>query len=414
MLSKLSKAGHELQNYFVVTLAYWGFTLTDGAIRMLIVLYFYQLGYSPLEISMLFVFYELCGVFTNFIGGWLGARFGLNQTMHLGMLLQIIALLLLAVPAEWLSVAYVMFAQSMSGVAKDLNKMSAKSCVKLMLPDSSSSDGKLFKWVAFLTGSKNTLKGLGFFLGGLLLSLVGFQYSLFILAAGLIVILIFTFILLPKDIGKTKFKIKFKHLFSKSQEINWLSATRLFLFAARDIWFVVALPVYFSAVLGWGQTQVGAFFALWVVGYGFVQALAPNLLGIKREHAHHSPDGRTARIWAFILFLILLIMTSLFVQGFDPQSIIVGGLILFAVIFAINSAIHSYLILAYSRDDQVALDVGFYYMANATGRLIGTILSGWVYQNWGLAGVLEWSTAFVLITSVISMKLPVQKQRLAD
>jgi len=402
----------ELRNYFTVTLAYWGFTLTDGAIRMLIVLYFHQLGYSPLEIAMLFVFYELCGVFTNFIGGWLGSRFGLNQTMSLGILLQIVALLMLAVPTEWLSVAYVMFAQAMSGVAKDLNKMSAKSSVKLMLPAHAS--GKLFKWVSFLTGSKNALKGLGFFLGGLLLMLVGFQYSLIILAAGLFFILIMTFIFLPKDMGKTKEKIKFKHLFSKSQEINWLSAARLFLFAARDIWFVVALPVYFSAVLEWNQTEVGAFFALWVIGYGFVQALAPKLLHINSRNQGHSPDGRTARVWAFILFLVLLVMTSLFAKGFDPESVVVGGLILFAIVFAINSAVHSYLILAYSREDQVALDVGFYYMANATGRLVGTILSGWVYQNWGLEGCLWWSTAFVLITSLISVKLPLQKQRLAS
>jgi predicted MFS family arabinose efflux permease len=300
----------------------------------------------------------------------------------------------------------------MSGVAKDLNKMSAKSSVKLMLPAHAS--GKLFKWVSFLTGSKNALKGLGFFLGGLLLMLVGFQYSLIILAAGLFFILIMTFIFLPKDMGKTKEKIKFKHLFSKSQEINCLSAARLFLFAARDIWFVVALPVYFSAVLEWNQTEVGAFFALWVIGYGFVQALAPKLLHINSNQQSHSPDGRTARVWAFILFLVLLVMTSLFAKGFDPESVVVGGLILFAIIFAINSAVHSYLILAYSREDQVALDVGFYYMANATGRLAGTILSGWVYQNWGLEGCLWWSTAFVLITSLISVKLPSQKQRLAS
>jgi predicted MFS family arabinose efflux permease len=409
MTFNLIKAGHDLQNYFVVTLAYWGFTLTDGAIRMLVVLYFYQLGYSPLEIAMLFLFYELCGVITNFIGGWMASHMGLNTTMHLGMGLQVFALLMLAVPVSWLSVPYVMMAQAVSGIAKDLNKMSAKASVKLMLPDEA--QGKLFKWVAFLTGSKNTIKGLGFFLGGLLLNLFSFQTALFILAFGLLVLLIATFIFLPKDMGKTKAKIKFKHLFSKSKAINTLSAARLFLFGARDVWFVVALPVYLSAVLGWSHTQVGSFFALWVIGYGIVQANAPRL--IRRAHHNSGPDGATAKVWAFILFLVLSVMTFVFSQGIQPELIIVTGLIVFAVVFAINSAVHSYLILAYSSDDQVSVDVGFYYMANATGRLIGTVLSGWVYQIWGLEGCLWWSAGFILITTLISTKLPEQKQRLA-
>lgn len=410
MLFNLSKHGQELQNYFVVTLAYWGFTLTDGAIRMLVVLYFYQLGYSPLEIAMLFLFYELCGVVTNFIGGWMASRMGLNTTMHMGMGLQVFALLMLAVPVSWLSVPYVMIAQAISGIAKDLNKMSAKASVKLMVPNEA--QGKLFKWVAFLTGSKNTIKGFGFFVGGLLLNLFSFQTALFILAFGLLILLIATFIFLPKDMGKTKVKIKFKHLFSKSKAINTLSAARLFLFGARDVWFVVALPVYLSAVLGWSHTQVGSFFALWVIGYGIVQASVPQLI----RHAHHNrgPDGATAKIWAFILFLVLCAMTLLFSQGHQPEVIIVAGLSVFAIIFAINSAIHSYLILAYTSDDQVSVDVGFYYMANATGRLMGTVLSGWVYQIWGLQGCLWWSAGFILITMLISTKLPEQKQPLAS
>ena len=409
MFFNLSQHAQELKNYFVVTLAYWGFTLTDGAIRMLVVLYFYQLGYSPLEIAMLFLFYELCGVITNFIGGWMASHMGLNTTMHLGMGLQIFALLMLAVPVGWLSVPYVMIAQAVSGIAKDLNKMSAKASVKLMVPNEA--QGKLFKWVSFLTGSKNTIKGLGFFLGGLLLNLFSFQTALFILAFGLLVLLITTFILLPKKIGQTKAKVKFKHLFSKSKAINTLSAARLFLFGARDVWFVVALPVYFSAVLGWSHTQVGSFFALWVIGYGIVQANAPRLI----RHAHHDkgPNGATAKRWSFILLLVLTVMTALFSQGSHPEVILVSGLIIFAIDFAINSAVHSYLILAYSSNDQVSVDVGFYYMANATGRLIGTVLSGWAYQNWGLEGCLWWSAGFILMTTIISMQLPVQKQRLA-
>ena len=409
MLSHLTKAGQELQNYFVVTLAYWGFTLTDGAIRMLVVLYFYQLGYSPLAIAMLFLFYELSGVITNFVGGWLASRVGLNTTMHWGMGLQVFALFMLAVPTAWLSVPYVMLAQAISGVAKDLNKMSAKSSVKLLLPENA--EGKLFKWVAFLTGSKNTIKGLGFFVGGLLLHLFDFQVALLILAMGLMVLLVTTFFLLPKDIGKTKAKIKFKHLFSKSNEINKLSAARLFLFGARDIWFVVALPVYMSMVLGWSHAAVGSFFALWVIGYGIVQANAPRL--VRKSHHHQGPDGGTATVWSIVLLLVLAVTTYLFSLGMEPERTLVVGLILFAIVFALNSAVHSYLILAYSRHEQVSLDVGFYYMANAAGRLLGTILSGWVYQEWGLETTLWFATAFVFMASLISMRLPNKNKLLA-
>ncbi len=409
MLFNLSKQTQELKNYFTVTLAYWGFTLTDGAIRMLVVLYFYQLGYSPLEIAMLFLFYELCGVVTNFIGGWMASHMGLNTTMHLGMSMQIIALLMLAVPVSWLSVPYVMFAQAVSGIAKDLNKMSAKSSVKLMLPEKTES--KLFSWVAFLTGSKNAIKGLGFFLGGVLLNLFSFQTALFILAFGLTVLFVATYIFLPRDMGKTRVKVKFKHLFSKSREINRLSAARLFLFAARDVWFVVALPVYLSAVLGWSHTAVGAFFSLWVIGYGIVQASTPRL--IRLLHRNKEPDGATATLWAFILLLTLSVMTLLLEQGTQPELIIVTGLIIFAIVFAINSSVHSYLILAYSTHDQVSVDVGFYYMANAVGRLTGTVLSGWIYQQWGLEACLWWSAGFVFVTTVISTELPTQKQMLS-
>lgn len=410
MFSNLSKAGQELQNYFVITLAYWGFTLTDGAIRMLVVLYFYQLGYTPLAIAMLFLFYEVSGVITNFLGGWMASRMGLNTTLHLGMGLQVFALLMLAVPESWLSVPYVMLAQALSGIAKDLNKMSAKSSVKLMLPENA--EGKLFKWVAFLTGSKNSIKGLGFFVGGLLLAIFNFQSALIILASGLFLLLIATYMFLPNDLGKAKAKIKFKHLFSKSQEINRLSFARLFLFGARDVWFVVALPVYLSSVLGWNHAVVGAFFASWIIGYGIIQAGTPHLI----RHTHHNkgPDGATARMWAFILMLELVVMASLFSAEIKPEIVVVIGLIVFAVIFAINSAVHSYLILSYSKHDQVSVDVGFYYMANATGRLIGTVLSGWVFQLWGLGACLWVSAGFILLTTLISNGLPAQKQELIN
>src|SRR5690606_9320458 len=154
----------------LITANYWAFTLTDGALRMLVVLHFHGLGYSPLDIALLFLFYEFFGVVTNLVGGWLGAQLGLNRTMNIGLGLQIVALAMLLVPPAWVAVPWVMAAQALSGIAKVLNKMSAKSSVKLLVAEEA--QGTLYNWVAILTGSKNALKGVGFFLGGALLALL--------------------------------------------------------------------------------------------------------------------------------------------------------------------------------------------------------------------------------------------------
>jgi predicted MFS family arabinose efflux permease len=390
------------RNYLVVTGGYWAFTVTDGAIRMLVVLYFHLLGYSPFEVAMLFLFYEFFGIVTNLVGGWLGARIGLNLTMHIGMGLQVVALSMLTVPDAWLSVPYVMAAQALSGIAKDLNKMSAKASVKMLAGDGGES--RLFRWVAVLTGSKNALKGAGFFVGAALLEWIGFRAALAVLAGMLSLVLISTALLLPKDVGKMKAKPKFTQVFSNTPAVNWLSAARFFLFGSRDVWFVVGLPVFLYAVLGWSFTQVGAFVALWVIGYGAVQASAPRLL--RRSHHGRGPGGGTARLWAFVLAAFPAGIALGLQVGLDPALVLVTGLVLFGIVFAINSAVHSYLILAYSEFDKVAMNVGFYYMANAGGRLAGTVLSGWVYQTQGLTGCLWWSTAFVLVAAVLSLRLP--------
>jgi len=391
-----------LRNYLVITGGYWAFTLTDGAIRMLVVLYFHQLGYSPFEVAMLFLFYELFGVVTNLVGGWLGARIGLNLTMHIGMGLQVVALAMLAVPEVWLSVAYVMLAQALSGIAKDLNKMSAKAGVKTLVPQDGHS--RLFKWVAMLTGSKNALKGVGFFLGGALLEFVGFRDALLILAGGLLLVLVVTAILLPSGLGKTKAKpgsdkLRFTQVFSNTPAINWLSAARFFLFGARDIWFVVGLPVFLFSVLEWRFSEVGAFLALWVIVYGIIQSCAPMIL--RGRH----PGAMTAKVWAFGLMLIPAAIALALQQGMEPNRVIIVGLIVFGAVFAINSAVHSYLIVAWSEHDKVSMNVGFYYMANAGGRLTGTVLSGWIYQTQGLVGCLWWSAGFVLMAGLLSLGL---------
>jgi len=391
----------QVKQYLVITGNYWAFTLTDGALRMLVVLYFHQLGYSPLNIAMLFLFYEVFGVITNLVGGWLGARLGLNKTMNIGLALQIVALAMLAVPADMLTVAYVMVAQAFSGIAKDLNKMSAKSAIKLLVPDNAQS--KLYQWVAILTGSKNTLKGVGFFLGGVLLTLFTFKGAVILMAMLLVCMWIFSLVSLKKELGKAKNKPKFKEIFSKSAAINRLSAARMFLFGARDVWFVVALPVYLAVTFNWNHWWVSGFMALWVIGYGMVQSFAPYITGKKQGKV---PTGKSACLWAGILSILPVFIALSIYFDFHIQLSIIFGLLVFGVIFAINSSLHSYLIVSYASKDGVSLDVGFYYMANAMGRLIGTVLSGWIYQQYGLTACLWISTLFIGIAAVISFKLP--------
>ncbi|MBX2878731.1 MAG: organoarsenical effux MFS transporter ArsJ [Granulosicoccus sp.] len=388
----------DIRSYLVVTAGYWAFTVTDGALRMLVVLFFHQLGYTPFEIAMLFLFYEFFGVVTNLVGGWLGTRIGLNRTMHIGMAMQVVALAMLAIDPQFLTVIYVMCAQALSGIAKDLNKMSAKASVKLLLPGADQ-NAQLFKWVAILTGSKNSLKGCGFFVGGALLYTVGFQSAVLVLALLLLVVLACTWILLPQELGKTKVKQKFSRVFSPSRAINLLSAARFFLFGARDVWFVVALPVFLAGILEWSYLQVGSFLACWVIAYGVVQSFAPKLLGSNRS-------GRSALVLvlalAFIPGGIALAMSNLS----STAAVLIIGLAIFGIVFALNSAVHSYLAVAWSDREKVAMNVGFYYMANAGGRLIGTVLSGWSYQSLGLQGSLWISTGMLALATVISLAFP--------
>ncbi|USH03400.1 organoarsenical effux MFS transporter ArsJ [Grimontia kaedaensis] len=400
----LSQLNSHVRQYMLVTFNYWNFTITDGALRMLVVLYFYDLGYSSLEIASLFLFYEFFGVVTNLIGGWLGARLGLNRTMNIGLGMQIVALAMLAVPTAWLSIPWVMAAQAMSGIAKDLNKMSAKSSIKTLVPEDA--QGALYKWIAILTGSKNALKGAGFFLGGALLSLIGFQSAVAAMAGVLLLVFIGSLLFLKSDMGKAKTKPKFSEIFSKSSSVNILSAARMFLFGARDVWFVIALPIYLGTTFGWDHSAVGAFLATWVIGYGFIQGIAPKITG---KASGKTPDGKAAIYWALLLSVVTGIIAVSVQQQWHPETVIIVGLMVFGAVFAVNSSLHSYLIVSYAKGDGVSLDVGFYYMANAMGRLIGTILSGWVFQVWGFAACLWVSFAFLATTTVISFWLPTAK-----
>ncbi len=395
----------DLRNYILVTGAYWVETLADGATRMLVLFYFYELGYSPFTVASLFIFYEIFGVLTNLVGGWLAARFGLRSTLFMGLGTQVFATAMVGLaPAAWLVIPYVMASQAFSGIAKDLTKMSSKSAVKLVVPEGD--QGSLYRWVAVLTGSKNALKGVGFFVGAAMLTVAGFQASMLILAGSVLSTLIAVAALMRGHLGRPDAKARFKHMFSNSRAVNFLAAARIFLFASRDVWFVVGLPVYLETVLGWSFLATGGFLAIWVVGYGLVQAAAPRF--IRGRGAVAEPGGSTAAWLAFALAALPAAIATGLTLGADPTLVLVTGLIAFGVVFAANSAVHSFLILAYSAHDTATMNVGFYYMANAGGRLVGTVLSGLLYQLGGLELCLWASTAFVLAAAFLSLMLPSQ------
>ena len=405
-----------LTAYIAVTAAYWAFMLTDGALRMLVLLHFHTLGFTPVQLAYLFVLYEIAGMVTNLCAGWIAARFGLTSTLYAGLGLQVVALAALAqLDSGWavgLSVVYVMLVQGASGVAKDLAKMSSKSAVKVLAP---AARGGLFRWVAVLTGSKNAVKGLGFLLGAALLGGVGFTGAVLGMAAVLAVILLAVALFMPTGLPTGRKGAKFAEVFSKSANVNWLSAARVFLFGARDVWFVVGLPVYFYAVLSDGSEagdraaffMVGSFMAVWIILYGGVQAAAPRLLQAERR-----PEGElvgAARGWALALMAVPVVLTGAALGAGQPQTwltvTLVAGLLVFGALFAINSALHSYLILAFTRAERVTMDVGFYYMANAGGRLLGTVMSGLTYQLGGLPLMLGTASGMVALSAAAAGRL---------
>ena len=394
----------DLRNYVLVTGAYWADTIADGAIRMLVLFYFYQRGYSPFTIAMLFIGYEIFGVLTNLVGGWLAARAGLRTTLLGGLGAQLLALGMLGlVPASVLSVPYVIVAQSIGGIAKDLTKMSSKSAVKLVAPDG---EGALYRWVAILTGSKNALKGVGFFVGALLLTLVGFRVALGLLGALVAAAMVTVVVMMHGELGRPDAKAKFRQMFSNNRAVNALATARIFLFASRDVWFVVGLPVFFESEHHWSFWTAGGFLAIWTIGYGIVQAFAPRILRRRSSPAAGGPTGSTAVVLAFALAAFPALIATAIATGFDPVLCVVIGLLLFGVAFALNSAVHSYLILVYAEGDKVAMNVGFYYMANAGGRLAGTVLSGALYEWQGLEACLWASTGFVLAAGLLTRLLP--------
>ncbi len=398
-----------IRNYLVVTSSYWSFTLSDGALRMLVLMHFFRLGYSPFTLAFLFLLYEAAGVAANLIGGWLATHFGITRMLIVGLTTQIIGFLLLSVVSpDWtaaMSVAWVVLAQGICGIAKDLTKTASKSAIKLTASDA---PGQLFRWVAWFTGSKNAMKGVGFFIGGLLLDSYGFSPSLWLMASVLSVILVAIIWSLPATLGKARASKSFKELFGKSRAINLLAGARVFLFGARDVWFVVGVPVFLYSQ-GWNFTMVGTFMALWTIAYGLVQAMAPKFI-------RRSPDGLTAEVpaarwWSFVLMLVPVALALVVALAIEPlQWIVVAGLAVFGFAFAVNSSVHSYLILAYAGSEKAAEDVGFYYAANALGRFLGTLLSGVLYQWGGLSFSLTGSALMLASCWAITLALPLTKE----
>jgi predicted MFS family arabinose efflux permease len=402
---------HAARNYATVTAAYWGFTLTDGALRMLVLLHFYQLGYSPFTLAFLFLLYEAAGILANLIGGWLATRYGITRMLTVGLTTQIVGFSVLSMlNPTWtaaVSVAWVVLAQGICGVAKDLTKTASKSAIKVTQAAAKEQDnGQLFKWVAWFTGSKNAMKGFGFFLGGVLLQTLGFQGSLWLMAGLLALVLLGVVTSLPQMMGKSKASKSAKELFAKSAGINGLAAARVVLFGARDVWFVVGVPVFLYSV-GWNFTMVGTFLAAWTIGYGLVQALAPNI--VKRSADGLSREVPAARLWSAVLALVPMgLSVAVLLNVPHLEWVVVGGLGLFGVAFAVNSSVHSYLVLAYAGSEKAAEDVGFYYAANALGRFLGTLLSGLLYQWGGLLYALIGSAVMLVLCWLLTLYLPVK------
>lgn len=399
-----------IRNYLIVTASYWGFTLVDGALRMLVLLHFFQQGYTPFTLAFLFLLYEVAGIAANLGGGWLATRFGIPRMLAVGQTLQIAGLLMLsALDPAWsalASVAWVVAAQGIAGLAKDFTKTASKSAIKATSIEGA---GQLFRWVAWFTGSKNAMKGIGFFVGALLLEFVGFRPALWLMAALLGCILVCGLLTLPTQLGKAKSSKTVRELFGKSRGVNLLAAARIFLFGARDVWFVVGLPVFLYAN-GWRFLEVGAFLAAWTIAYGGVQALAPAL--VTRSTDGLSAEVPASRLWAAALTAIPIALALLMHNAAvaRPDLVVVVGLALFGLPFAVNSSLHSYLILAYAGSEKAAEDVGFYYAANATGRLMGTLLSGLLYQAGGLTACLAGSGAMLALCWLISLMLPTTVQ----
>ena len=389
-----SRKGHALWPFIIISITYLLFTVTDGAVRMLVLLHAYNKGFSAMEVAVMFALYELCGAGTNLAAGVMGARWGIQVTLVSGLLMQVVGLsLLYGWDDSWsksTAIAYVTFAQALCGVAKDLVKLGGKTVTKLVTPEEKQES--LFRLVSSLTGYKNSLKGVGYFLGAALLES---SYFAAIHANVALVALALPFAVfgLRPELGRVaKENIALDSVFRQKPNINWLSLARFFLFGSRDLWFEVPLPFYLRSAegLGWPRPAVGAALAGYIIAYGQFQSHSPRL--ILSPLRQSPPNKHVCVLWNALLFVVpAFLAAGVFgvhqADGADDASatraktvVLIIGVASFALVFAVNSAVHSYLVVKYSDGDKVAMNVGFYYMANAFGRLVGTIVSGALYS----------------------------------
>jgi predicted MFS family arabinose efflux permease len=210
---------------------------------------------------------------------------------------------------------------------------------------------------------------------------------------------------LPRTLGKAKSSKSFRELFAKTRAINLIAAARVFMFGSRDVWFVVGLPVFLYG-FGWQYMQVAGFIAVWTVGYGAVQALAPMVVSRSRDGL--SREVPAACLWGAVLMALPVALALLLAMPSAPRHdlVLVVGLQIFGFAFAAVSSLHSYLILAYAGSEKAAEDVGFYYAANAAGRLMGIMLSGLLTQTGGMEACLWGSAMMLALCLAITCLLP--------
>ena len=262
------------------------------------------------------------------------------------------------------------------------------------------------------------MKGSGFILGAMLLAAFGFVSSVLTMAVILFVILLGVLFYMPSGLPAGRKDAKFSEVFSGNRNINWLSASRLFLFGARDVWFVVGVPIYFYAVISDGSDDgnrdafflVGTFMAVWTIFYGIIQGWTPRILKVTSQM--DTEILAQAKRWVGLLIVVPLLLAALVWLVPEPSrtltSVIVLGLLVFGGIFAVNSSLHSFLILSFTDAKRVTMDVGFYYMSNAAGRLLGTVLSGFTYQVGGLPMCLCAATVMIGLSWIGTSQLKLQ------
>ncbi|CAM9245362.1 unnamed protein product [Scytosiphon promiscuus] len=419
-----------MRNLYTAAMSYNGYTVTDGALRLIVLLHAADLGFNAIEIAFMFSAYEVAGVFTNLFGGVAGSKYGLRCTLLTSLTLQIACLAALtqtepilgdlkeATPGSTRyleATIYITAWQALAGVAKDLMKLTGKATPKLVTKEGA--EGRLFQLVAWLTGMKNALKGFGSFLGALLVAQIGYVDSLWILVGICGIFVPVGIFGMDRGLGVSPGKnIDWKSLFSKGRNVNVLSAARFFLFGSRDVWFEIGLPLFLRVELGWKRELVGLILAGYIVIYGNLQAASTKLYK-NADGTSRQPTGAAAYKWAAYCSLAPLItgIATYFTHKVAESDlatalVLITGVVAFAAMFAVNSSVHSYLIVSYSNKDKVAMDLGFYYMANAMGRLVGVLVGGFLYHytsdDFGLSMCLIVACPFLVAAAAIAYRLP--------